>query len=68
MVEGLRSCARLVEGKRIELVVEAVNSSSVPGYYLTDPSLAIGICREAGASAAVGRTRRRSSAKSAAVV
>lgn len=46
MVEGLRSCARLVEGKRVELVVEAINSASVPGYFLTDPALAISLVRE----------------------
>lgn len=46
MVEGLRSCARLVEGKRLELVVEAITSASVPGYFLTDSARAISLVRE----------------------
>jgi len=46
MVEGLRRCARMVEGTHLELVVEAINSLSVPGYFLSDPSLAINLCRE----------------------
>jgi hydroxypyruvate isomerase len=46
MVDGLRRCARLVEGTRIELVVEAINTFSVPGYFLSDTGDAIMLVRE----------------------
>lgn len=45
-VDGLRECLRLVEGKTIELVVEAINNVFVPGYFLTDTGAALELCRE----------------------
>ena len=46
MVEGLRRCARLVEGTQLELVVEAINAHSVPEYFLSETCDAIEVVRE----------------------
>lgn len=45
-VEGLRECARVIEGKPIELTLEAVNRVFVPTYFLGDFGAALEICRE----------------------
>jgi hydroxypyruvate isomerase len=45
-VDGLRECLRLVEGKPMELVVEAINNVFVPGYFLADTGAALELCRE----------------------
>jgi hydroxypyruvate isomerase len=45
-VEGLRECVSLVEGKPLELVVEAINGVYVPGYFLRDSGAALELCRE----------------------
>jgi hydroxypyruvate isomerase len=45
-VEGLRECVQLVEGKPIELVLEAINDVFVPGYFLGDAGEALELCRE----------------------
>jgi hydroxypyruvate isomerase len=45
-VDGLRECVSLVEGKPLELVVEAINGVYVPGYFLHDSGAALELCRE----------------------
>ncbi len=45
-VDGLRECAKMIEGKPMELVVEAINQVFVPGYFLKDTSAALELCRE----------------------
>lgn len=45
-VEGLRECVKLVEGKPMELVLEAINTVHVPGYFLADTGAALELCRE----------------------
>jgi hydroxypyruvate isomerase len=45
-VEGLRECAQLIEGKPIELTLEAVNRVFVPTYFLGDFGASLEICRE----------------------
>jgi hydroxypyruvate isomerase len=45
-VDGLRECVTLVEGKPLELVVEAINGVYVPGYFLHDSGAALELCRE----------------------
>jgi hydroxypyruvate isomerase len=45
-VDGLRECVKLVEGKPMELVVEAINGVFVPGYFLRDTSAALELARE----------------------
>lgn len=45
-VEGLRRCAELVEGTRLELTLEAINTVFVPGYFLSDFGAALEIVRE----------------------
>ncbi len=45
-VEGLLECAKLVEGRRLELALEAINSVFVPGYFLADVGAALEIVRE----------------------
>ena len=45
-VEGLRECIKLVEGKPIELTLEAVNRVFVPTYFLGDFGASLEICRE----------------------
>jgi len=45
-VDGLLECVKLVEGKPLELVVEAINPVFVPGYFLRDTSAALELCRE----------------------
>jgi hydroxypyruvate isomerase len=45
-VDGLRECVKLVDGKPMELVLEAINSVFVPGYFLRDTSAALELCRE----------------------
>jgi hydroxypyruvate isomerase len=45
-VEGLRACVQLVEGKPMELVLEAINGVFVPGYFLRDTGAALELCRE----------------------
>ncbi|HXF57285.1 MAG TPA: TIM barrel protein [Actinomycetota bacterium] len=44
-VEGLRRCLELVEGRPVQLVLEAINDVFVPGYFLRDASLATALCR-----------------------
>lgn len=46
MVAGLRRCAQKVEGTNIELVLEAVNTHSVPGYFLSHTAHAIEVVRQ----------------------
>ena len=46
-VDGLRECVQLVEGKPIELVVEAINRVFVPTYFLANSGEALELCREA---------------------
>jgi hydroxypyruvate isomerase len=48
VVEGLRRCARLLNGTAIHLVVEAVNTYSVPGYFLSHTEDAIDVVRQVG--------------------
>lgn len=45
-VDGVRECVELVEGKPLELVLEAINAVFVPGYFLADTSAALELCRE----------------------
>jgi hydroxypyruvate isomerase len=45
-IDGLRECATLVEDKRMELVVEAINRVFVPGYFLADTSAALELTRD----------------------
>jgi hydroxypyruvate isomerase len=45
-VDGLRECVQLVEGKPMELVLEAINGVFIPGYFLADTSGALELCRE----------------------
>jgi hydroxypyruvate isomerase len=45
-VDGLRECAQLVEGKPMELVLEAINGVFVPGYFLAEAGEALELCRE----------------------
>jgi hydroxypyruvate isomerase len=45
-VDGLRECVQLIEGKPMELVLEAINNVFVPGYFLQDTSAALELCRE----------------------
>ena len=45
-VETLRECVQLVEGKPMELVLEAINGVFVPGYFLEDTSAALELCRD----------------------
>jgi hydroxypyruvate isomerase len=45
-VDGLRACLELVEGRPMELVLEAINHVFVPGYFLADTSAALELCRE----------------------
>ena len=45
MLDGLRRCAALADGLDIELVVEAVNDYSVPGYFLNRTKDAIDLVR-----------------------
>ncbi len=45
-VEGLRRCAELVEGRPLELTLEAINSVFVPGYFLSDFGAALEVVRE----------------------
>ncbi|MGH2961933.1 MAG: TIM barrel protein [Solirubrobacterales bacterium] len=44
--EGLRRCLELVEGRRMELVVESINTVFVPGYFLDGTGASIDVCRE----------------------
>lgn len=45
-IEGLRECAKLVEGKPFELVVEAINTVFVPGYFVADTSACLELVRD----------------------
>ncbi len=45
-VEGLRRCVELVEGKPLELTLEAINTVFVPGYFLSDFGAALEVVRE----------------------
>jgi hydroxypyruvate isomerase len=45
-VDGLRRCAELVEGKPVELTLEAINTVFVPGYFLADFGSALEVVRE----------------------
>ena len=45
-VETLRECVKLIEGKPHELVLEAINTVYVPGYFLPDAGAALELCRE----------------------
>lgn len=44
-ITGLREAVRLVEGTDIKLIVEAINSWFVPGYFWVDSSDTVTICR-----------------------
>ena len=46
LVETVREAARLVEGKPLELVLEAINGVFVPGYFLCDTSACLEVVRE----------------------
>lgn len=46
-VDGLLECAKLIEGKPMELCVESINTVHVPGYFLADSDMAVALCREA---------------------
>jgi hydroxypyruvate isomerase len=46
LVDGLRECVRLVEGKPMELVLESINTVYVPGYFLADTGDTLALCRE----------------------
>lgn len=46
VVEGLRECLRLVEGKPLELVLESINTVYVPGYFLSHTGETLAVCRE----------------------
>jgi hydroxypyruvate isomerase len=45
-IEGLRECVSLVEGKPIELTLEAINQVFCPTYFLGDFGASLEICRE----------------------
>jgi hydroxypyruvate isomerase len=45
-VDGLRRCAELVEGTRLELTLEAINTVFVPGYFLSEFGAALEVVRE----------------------
>lgn len=45
-VDGLRACVKLVEGKRMTLTLEAINTVFVPTYFLHDFGASLEICRE----------------------
>lgn len=45
-IEGLRECARFVEGKPMQLTLEAINTVFVPTYFLADFGASLEICRE----------------------
>jgi hydroxypyruvate isomerase len=45
-IDTLRECIPLVEGKGMELVLEAINNVFVPGYFLRDTSDALELCRD----------------------
>jgi hydroxypyruvate isomerase len=44
-VDGLKECAKLVEGTGMELVVEAINTVFVPGYFIETAGQALALCR-----------------------
>lgn len=53
LVDGLRRCAELVEGRTVDgrpltLVLEAINTVFVHGYFLADTGDAVAACREVG--------------------
>lgn len=45
-IDGLRRCVELVEGKPMELTLEAINTVYVPTYFLQDFGASLEICRE----------------------
>ncbi len=45
-VEGLRECVKVIEGKPLELTLEAINPVFVPTYFLRDFGASLEICRE----------------------
>lgn len=45
-IDCLRECARLVEGKPLELTLEAINTVFVPTYFLEDFGASLEVCRE----------------------
>lgn len=44
-VEGLRAAVQLIDGRPMELMVEAINDVVVPGYFLRDAGLSLALVR-----------------------
>lgn len=44
-IDGLRECVKLIEGKPMELMLEAINDVFVPGYFLREIGQAVAVCR-----------------------
>lgn len=47
-IAALRECLKLIDGKPMELCVEAINTVHVPGYFLEDSDMSVALCREVG--------------------
>ncbi|PCI47738.1 MAG: hypothetical protein COB49_06825 [Alphaproteobacteria bacterium] len=44
-VEGVKEAVKLVEGKNITLILEAINTVHVPGYFWEDAAITVEMCR-----------------------
>ncbi len=44
-VDGIREAVKLVEGKPIELILEAINTVYIPGYFWDEAGITIEMCR-----------------------
>jgi hydroxypyruvate isomerase len=47
-IDGLKAAAKLVEGKNITLIVEAINTVFIPGYFWEEAGITVEMCRAVG--------------------
>ena len=46
-IEGIREAVKLIEGRPLELILEAINNVHVPGYYWQDSGMQVEMCMAA---------------------